>query len=79
MCMSLFYESVHDAVFHVMFHVCVFMSVHGCHDGGPHYLVGSHTDMATARRGQLANLFLFPQLFNELVMGRTAQLPWQPG
>lgn len=56
---------------------CVSGGVCGRHGGGPHYLVGSHTDMATARRGQLADLFLFPQLFNELVMGRTAQLPRQ--
>lgn len=52
--------------------VCVF---YGHHGKGPHYLAGSLTNMATARWGQLANLFLFLELFNELVMGRTAQLP----
>lgn len=61
-------------------HVCVCLCVvYGCHGGGPHYLARSHTDMATARWGQLVDLFLFPQLFNELVMGRTAQLPRQQG
>lgn len=71
---------VHNAAFHTSFvSVCVCVCVHGCHGAGPHYLVGSHTDMATARWGQLADLFLFPQLFNELVMGRTAQLPRQLG
>lgn len=50
---------------------CVF---YGHRGRGPHYLAGSLTNMATARWGQLANLFLFPELFNELVMGRTAQL-----
>lgn len=61
-------------------HVCVCLCiVYGCHGGGPHYLARSHTDMATVRWGQLVDLFLFPQLFNELVMGRTAQLPRQQG
>lgn len=58
--------------------VCTSMWMHRCHGRGAHYLVGSHTDMAAAQRGQLADLFLFPQLFNKLVMGRTAQLPRQP-
>lgn len=58
--------------------VCTCMWMHRSHGGGAHYVVGSHTDMARAQRGQLADLFLFPQLFNKLVMGRTAQLPWQP-
>lgn len=67
----------HDAASHTSFSINV--CVYGHHGGGPHYLVRSHTDMATTQWGQLADLFLFPQLFNELVMGRTAQLPWQPG
>ena len=57
--------------------VCVCVCSLGHHGRGPHYLARSHTDMATARWGQLADLFLFLQLFNELVMGRTAQLPRQ--
>lgn len=55
--------------------VCLCVSVCGHHGRGPHYLAGSHTNIATDQWGQLAYLFLFPQHFNELVMGRTDQLP----
>lgn len=54
--------------------VCV-RFVCGHHGRGPHYLAGSHTDIATDQWGQLAYLILFLQHFNELVMGGADQLP----
>lgn len=38
---------IHDAASHTSFSINV--CVYGHHGGGPHYLVGSHTDIATAQ------------------------------